>query len=121
MEKGTRTRAIAISAVVVLYLALAIWLRPQMAGPLSGSFTNLHDSVSDHFHKRPDHPIDLNSATAEELQQLPGIGPVTAAQIIHFREVSGPIRRPEDLLAIPRITRHSLDRIRPYIVVSSTR
>lgn len=113
----SRVRLIAILAVVVAYLLLAFWLRPEMAGPLSGPLTDLHDSVSDRFHKHPDHPIDLNTATAEELQQLPGVGPSTAAQIIHFREQSGPIRRPEDLLALPRFTRKSLDRIRPYVVV----
>jgi len=89
-----------------------------MAGPLSGPLTDLHDSVSDRFHKRPARPVDLNTATAAELEQLPGVGPATAAQIIRFREQSGPIRRSEDLLAIPRITRRTLDRLRPYIVVN---
>jgi competence ComEA-like helix-hairpin-helix protein len=112
-----RTRHIAILAAIAAYLLLAIWLRPDLAGPLSGPLTDLHDSISNRFHKHPDHPIDLNTATADELQQLPGVGPSTAAQIIHFREQSGPIRKPEDLLALPRFTRRSLDRIRPYVVV----
>jgi competence ComEA-like helix-hairpin-helix protein len=111
------TRLIAILGVFVAYLVLALWLRPQMAGPLAGPLADLHDSVSDHFHKHPDHPIDLNTATPEELQQLPGIGPVTASQIIRFREQS-PIQRPEDLLALPRFTRKTLERIRPYVTVS---
>ncbi|HKM89667.1 MAG TPA: helix-hairpin-helix domain-containing protein, partial [Candidatus Acidoferrales bacterium] len=113
-----KTRLIAILAAVAAYLVLAFWLRPDLAGPLSGPLTDLHDSVSDRFRKHPDHPVDLNSATAEELQQLPGVGPATAAQIIRFREQSGPFRRAEDILAIPRITRRTLDRIRPYIVVN---
>jgi competence ComEA-like helix-hairpin-helix protein len=113
------TRLIAILGVIVAYLVLALWLRPQMAGPLAGPLTDLHDSVSDHFHKHPDHPVDLNTATPWELQQLPGIGPATAAQIIRFREQSGPIQRPEDLLALPRFTRKTLERIRPYITVGS--
>jgi len=115
-----RTRLIAIFAAVAAYLVLAFWLRPELAGPLSGPLTNLHDSVSDHFRKHPDHPIDLNTASATELEQLPGVGPSTAAQIIRFREQSGPFRRPEDLLAIPRITRRTLDRLRPYIVVNGS-
>jgi competence ComEA-like helix-hairpin-helix protein len=114
----SRTRLIAILAAVAAYLLLALSLRPELAGHLSGPLTVLHDTVSDRFHKHPDHPIDLNTATAEELQQLPGVGPSTAAQIIRFREQSGPIRKPEDLLALPRFTRRSLDRIRPYIVVN---
>ena len=120
MEQRSRTRAIAIFGAVAAYLLLAVWLRPEMAGPLSGPLTDLHDSVSDRFRKHPDHLIDLNTATPAELQELPGIGPVTAAQIIRFRE-QGPIRRPEDLLALPRFTRRTLDRIRPYIVVGENR
>ena len=47
--------------------------------------------------KPPAEPIDLNSAT---LEQLPGIGPSTAKAIVQFREKSGPFARVEDLLAI---------------------
>ena len=121
MEKGTRTRAIAIVAAALLYLVLAVWLRPQMAGPLSGPLANLHDSLSARLQKHPGHPIDINTATAAELQQLPGVGPSMADEIIRFRRQSGPIRSAEDLLAVPRMTRRSLDRIRPYIVVDSSR
>jgi competence protein ComEA len=67
--------------------------------------------------KPPAHPIDLNSATIEQLEQLPGIGPVTAKKIIEFREKSGPFRKVEDLLAIPRITKVRLEKLRPYVTV----
>ena len=115
-----RFRLLAILAAVVLYLGLALWLRPGSVARLSQSLSDFRDSVSRRIHKHPGHPIDLNSATAEELQQLPGVGPALAAEIIRFRRQSGPIRRPEDLLAIPRMTRRSLDRIRPYIVLDSS-
>jgi competence ComEA-like helix-hairpin-helix protein len=65
----------------------------------------------------PAHPVDLNSASAAELQQVPGIGPATAKSIINFRKKSGPFRRVEDLLAIHGISKTALERMRPYISV----
>jgi competence protein ComEA len=66
----------------------------------------------------PANPLDLNSATVEQLQQLPGIGPATAKAIVRFREKSGPFRRVEDLLAVRGITKKRLDKLRPYLTVA---
>jgi competence protein ComEA len=65
----------------------------------------------------PPHAINLNTATTEELQKLPGIGPTLAKAIVNVREKSGPFRRVEDLLAVPRITRRTIEKIRPYVRV----
>lgn len=67
----------------------------------------------------PSKPIDLNIATAEQLQQLPGVGPTTAQRIIEMRRKSGPFRRAEDLLAIRGISQKRFEQLRPYIVVSA--
>ena len=63
-------------------------------------------------------PLDLNTATVEQLEQLPGIGPGTAKAIIRFREKSGPFQRVEDLLAIRGITKKRLEKLRPYVFVA---
>ena len=68
--------------------------------------------------KPPAKPIDINTASVEQLQQLPGIGPATAKLIFNFRRKSGPFRRPEDLLAIRGISENRFKTIAPYIVVS---
>jgi competence protein ComEA len=47
--------------------------------------------------------IDINTATADELMQLKGIGEKKAAIIIEFRETNGPFQLPEDLLKVPGI------------------
>jgi competence ComEA-like helix-hairpin-helix protein len=69
--------------------------------------------------KPPAKPLDLNTATAEQLEQLPGIGPVTAKAIVRFREKSGPFQRVDDLLAIHRISKSRLDKLRPYVTVAA--
>lgn len=65
----------------------------------------------------PSKPLNLNVATADQLAQLPGIGPKTAQSIVDFRQKSGPFRHVEDLLAIRGISRKKLDAIRPYVIV----
>jgi competence protein ComEA len=65
----------------------------------------------------PAQPLDLNSATAEQLQQIPGIGPVMAQNIVKFREKSGPYKRVEDVLAIHGISKRVFAEIRPYLTV----
>ncbi|HEV2289863.1 MAG TPA: helix-hairpin-helix domain-containing protein [Candidatus Acidoferrales bacterium] len=67
--------------------------------------------------KLPAHPIDLNTATLKQLEELPGVGPATAQAILNFREKSGPFKSVNDLLAVPRISKRKLDKMRPYITI----
>ena len=48
-------------------------------------------------------PLDLNSATAEELTALPGIGPALAERIIAYREEQGAFSAPEELMEVSGI------------------
>ncbi len=59
--------------------------------------------------------VNVNTATREELMQLPGIGPKTADAIIRYRETYGPFRSPEDLLKVKGIGPKKLEQIRPFI------
>jgi competence protein ComEA len=68
--------------------------------------------------KPPAAPLDVNTATAAQLQQVPGIGPTTASAIVQFRRKSGPFERIEDLLAIRGISARKLEQIRPYVAIS---
>ena len=67
----------------------------------------------------PSKPVDLNAATIKELQELPGVGPVTAQRIIDLRQKSGRFHRVEDLLAVRGISQKKLDALRPYVIVTS--
>ena len=64
-----------------------------------------------------EHLIDLNTATAEQLQSLPRIGPVTAKRIIEYREISGRFSSIEDLTKVKGIGEKTLERIRHQVVV----
>lgn len=66
----------------------------------------------------PASPIDLNTATAAQLQQVPGIGPTTAQSIVRMREKSGRFHRVEDLLAIHGISPVKFEKIRAYVFVT---
>jgi competence protein ComEA len=66
----------------------------------------------------PAKPINLNAATATQLEELPGVGPVTAKAILDFRAKSGPFQRVEDLLAVHRISQNKLEKLRPYVTVA---
>lgn len=59
--------------------------------------------------------IDLNRATAIELQKLPGIGPVTAGRIVAFRNENGRFAEVEELIAVPGVGPRTLARIAPLV------
>ena len=63
--------------------------------------------------------LDLNTATAQELEALPGIGPVLARRIVEYRDRFGPFQKVEDLLAVRGIGPVLLEKIRPYVYVLS--
>lgn len=69
----------------------------------------------------PAKPLDLNTATASQLEELPGVGPVTAKAIVDFRAKSGPFHRVEDLLSVHRISQEKFEKLRPYVTVAPAR
>ena len=62
-------------------------------------------------------PVRVNQAGPDELQRLPGIGPVLAERIVAYRQRNGPFTSVEDLLGVSGIGPKLLERIRPYVVV----
>jgi competence protein ComEA len=61
--------------------------------------------------------VNINTATKEELQTLPGIGPVTAERIIEFRETKGLFKKIEDIMNVPRIGPKMFEQIKDRITV----
>lgn len=59
--------------------------------------------------------ININTATEEQLTQLPGIGPTIAQRIVAYREEHGPLKSLDELTEIKGIGTGILDNISPYI------
>jgi competence protein ComEA len=62
-------------------------------------------------------PVDLNSATPEQLDALPGVGPATAKAIVDFRTRHGRFRTVDDLLSVPGIGPAKLANLKPLVRV----
>ncbi len=66
-------------------------------------------------------PIDINRATREELQRLPGIGPTLSQRIIDTR-AKAPFKTVDDLRRVPGIGVKTLEKLRPFVkIVESTK
>jgi competence protein ComEA len=60
-------------------------------------------------------PVHLNTATLEQLDELPGVGPVTAQKIVDYREQHGAFSSVDDLDAIPGIGPARLEQLRELV------
>lgn len=83
----------------------------QLAGPSTGSSPSKGETAT------PAGPVNLNTATAADLEQLPGVGPATSAAIIAKREKDGPFRTVDSLLDVRGIGDAKLDAIRELVTV----
>jgi competence protein ComEA len=62
--------------------------------------------------------LDLNSATAQDLEALPGVGPALAQRIVDYRQKHGPFIKVDDLEKVSGIGPKKLEQIRPSLVIS---
>ena len=61
--------------------------------------------------------VNINTASADELDTLPGVGPSTAKKIIEFREQNGPFAAPEDLMNIQGISEKKFAEMKDKVAV----
>lgn len=62
--------------------------------------------------------VNVNTATAEQLELLPGVGPSRASAIIAHRAKHGAFKKPEDLIEVSGIGERAFERLRPFVAVS---
>ena len=64
----------------------------------------------------PSAPLDLNSATLEQLESLPGVGPVTAQKILDYRQAHGAFHSLAELDAVPGIGPAHMAQLRGLVI-----
>jgi len=68
--------------------------------------------------KRSSTPVNINTATAQELDGLPGIGEHMAQRIIEYRQKNGPFKRLEDLMGVRGIGEKNFLKLKPLITIT---
>ncbi len=101
----------------IINLAAPLLDGQQVFVPGPGDLERPSGSASGQPATDPLGAIHINTATAAELQLLPGIGPVLAQKIIEYRDSHGPFARAEDLLNVSGIGPSTLEAIQDLIRV----
>src|SRR6187549_2457166 len=95
----------------VLFL-LALGLHLSCASHGSRALSPLKSEIS-----TSTNAVNINTADANELQRIPGIGPVLAKKIVDHRARYGPFRRPEEILIIDGISENRFRESRSFILI----
>jgi competence protein ComEA len=67
---------------------------------------------------QPSGVVNINTASTEQLQMLPRVGPSLAGRIVEYREANGPFQSVDEILTVKGIGESSFEKLEPYIVTS---
>lgn len=110
MKKGSSILLICITLAFILVIAGLFYIRNFT----DKDFVENGSSISDEMHQWR---IDINTASAEELTLLPGIGPALAQRILDYREENGPFSACSQLKNVKGIGQTTYEGLRDYIVL----
>lgn len=80
-----------------------------------GDNTNTQENITENYSK-----IDINTATAEEISNIPGFNPLSANQIVQMRKSNNYVKSFNDLAQKLNLNENELEQIKPYIIISSS-
>lgn len=115
MGKVTKTEIflLGLTALFLAFSLLLFFTGERSSG--SGYSVSTDRGQQTQQEPQPIGPLNINRATAEQLQSLDGIGPVLAQRIVEDRALNGPFSDPEELLRVDGIGPGILNGIRDSI------
>ena len=90
-----------------------------LAGLLATSVAAAQQAPKADTPAKPAAMVNLNTATAAELEQLPGVGAKTAALIVEYRQKKGPFKKIEELMNVQGIGEKSFLKLRAQLTVGA--
>ncbi|MDD3346643.1 helix-hairpin-helix domain-containing protein [Oscillibacter sp.] len=116
-RRATKTETILLGMTALfLCILLALFLHDRKAAAAAAAVET--DQTVPQEMILPDvSPLDLNTATAEELETLPGIGPALASRIVSYRASHGPFETIEEIMEVPGIGQGKFEGLRESVTV----
>lgn len=109
-------------ALTALFLVTAVSVRLLTPRAAASQYTVEALTPSEETEEETEEDrVNINTASASELDALPGIGPVLAQRIIDRRTEQGPFTSVEELLEVDGIGQATLDGLREFITVKETK
>ena len=99
--------------------ALVILAATLISGPSTAWAQAAKSGASSKARATAANPVNLNSASAAQLQTLPGIGASTAQRIVEYRQKNGNFKKIEELMNVKGIGEKSFLKLKPLITVTA--
>lgn len=115
--KDNEALQLGIMGAIALFFLFLIFFSGELtsAGPVE--IYNVTNNVTYVSEFKVDDPLNINTATAEELMELDGIGETLAKRIVEYRESVGSFKCIEDLAEVKGISDTMTEKLRPYITI----
>lgn len=118
-RKATKTEWVLL-ALAAVFLGILLTLSRREVKPAAlGVSVSTDRLVPQEDVAPPFEPVDLNTATAEELTSLNGIGPALAERILAYRKKNGPFSSVEEVLNVNGIGEKKLEALEGWVTVST--